>query len=437
MKKISILLVMAVLVGLFAGCTGAQTPPDTQPTTDPSVTDPVTEGPTTYTGVLYADFTGGSTLDEEFVKEFPFEYTGAPKTASELAVELSALTGLDFIVTVTEADGGLTVDWAKNSTLIAGLDGREQKEEFFFFDVYTLDLFMLDSLWRTLTGNLEVENIYYTMDGGKKLSLGFPSAIDNVQADEPYMGSAYYESRYIDPAGDHFAATEGTWRLDGASDTAYIEMDGRGGFIMYYASGAVENSGYMECADEYGDGALTYYMYSTDGELLCSFWFDSASRIHIGNEGGAVYILDGALVTGGEMNRYYDGNSGLVLYYPDVFSATGTLLPDGSVDFHTLWNTGMVYWVSPNPDGLTAADYIIGWGMTEAAVLDGNVLIGYGESVDHSGETVPAAFWLVIEDETVVHVKLLCTSEEEAVQWYREMHYPIFYVENGSTDAVG
>ena len=46
-----------------------------------------------------------------------------------------------------------------------------------------------------------------------------------------------------------FAATEGTWRLDGEEGTASIYMDGEGGFIAYYASGSVEASGYLEYVD--------------------------------------------------------------------------------------------------------------------------------------------------------------------------------------------
>lgn len=58
------------------------------------------------------------------------------------------------------------MDWAADSTLIAGLDDREQKEEFHFFDADSMRWFMMDSLWQTLKENFN-RDIYYTMNGVK------------------------------------------------------------------------------------------------------------------------------------------------------------------------------------------------------------------------------------------------------------------------------
>lgn len=51
---------------------------------------------------------------------------------------------------------------------------------------------MLDSLWRTLTENLDVTEVYYTMDGGEKLTLVGLNPVDTFPAEEPYKGSAFY-----------------------------------------------------------------------------------------------------------------------------------------------------------------------------------------------------------------------------------------------------
>lgn len=136
--------------------------------------------------VLYAVFSA------EDVREYPIEYTGAQKTAEELADELSELTGLDFIITISKNSDGWIVDWSADSTLVAGLHDREQKEEFFFFDQDTLSWFMMDSLWRTLTENLDTENIYYTMDGGKELVFTELYPVSEFPSDVPYMGSEFY-----------------------------------------------------------------------------------------------------------------------------------------------------------------------------------------------------------------------------------------------------
>lgn len=54
--------------------------------------------------------------------------------------------GIGFSIAAAPAPDGLAVDWAKDSTLVAGLDDRAQKEEFFMYDVESLSWFMMDSL---------------------------------------------------------------------------------------------------------------------------------------------------------------------------------------------------------------------------------------------------------------------------------------------------
>ena len=207
MKRLSILLALAILVCLFAACgsTPASAAPSSAAASAPassaaaSSEAPASSKPaessqsaaeSSHTNILYAVFYSNN------VKEYPVTYTGAKKTAEELAQELTKLTGLDFTITASKANDGLIVDWAADSTLIAGLDDREQKEEFFFYDADSLRWFMMDSLWRTLTENLDAENIYYTMDGGRELAFREMyrelSPVNVFPSDIPYLGSAFY-----------------------------------------------------------------------------------------------------------------------------------------------------------------------------------------------------------------------------------------------------
>ena len=267
MKKLCFFLTLAMLIGLLAGCG------DTEESTQ--------------TDILYAVF------NAKTVKEYPIEYTGEKNNAVLLANELTELTGLDFNITASKTDDGLIVDWAADSTLIAGLDNREQKQEFFFFDNVTLSWFMMDSLCRTLTENLGVENIYYTMNGGQKLVVRELYPVSEFASDIPYMGSEFY-SAHSNVQGDEvdfYGRTKGTWRLDGDTDAASIDMDGFGNFIMYYADGSVEASGYLACTD-IGNGELQYDCYTSEGELIVSFCFDSWTQIHLLNDAGSVYKLD-------------------------------------------------------------------------------------------------------------------------------------------------
>ena len=301
MKKLSVFLTLAMLFCLLAAC--GSTSSSSVPASSKPAESSQSAAESTQTDVLYAVFSA------EDVKEYPIEYTGAQKTAEELAHELSELIGLDFTITASKADDGWIVDWAADSTLVAGLDDREQKDEFFFFDYDSMSWFMMDSLWRTLTENLDAENIYYTMDGGRELVLEKMSPANVFPADIPYMGSEFYYA-HADVRGDEenpYARISGLWRLDGMTDTASIEMDGFGGFTMYYASGSVEAVGYLECTDEYGNGDYRYDCYTAEGELIASFYFDSDTQLHIGNEDETVYLLDAQTAYQGFPQAAYQG----------------------------------------------------------------------------------------------------------------------------------
>ncbi len=289
-KIILAMLTLLLCLSLTAcGGTGKSTESETSSTSSTEDnTAESTDDETAQSDILYAVF------GAEDVKEYTIEYTGAPKNAEELAKELSELTGLDFFITADKTDDGWIVDWSADSTLIAGLNGREQKEDFFFFEHDSLSWFMMDSLCRTLTENLEAENIYYTMDGGKKLVLKEISLVKEFPSDIPYMGSEFYKA-HSDERGDDgtlYACTKGVWRLYGEADSASIEMDGLGGFIMYYASGSVEAVGHIDCIDESGNGDFRYDLYTEDNVLICGFYFDSDTQFHLAGNDSLVYIQD-------------------------------------------------------------------------------------------------------------------------------------------------
>lgn len=138
---------------------------------------------------LYADFSCGG---DGVIEQYELGYDGE-LTVQILADGLSALTGLDFTID-GETDGadGYAIDWSADSTLVAGLDDREQNEHFHFYDVDSLSWFMMDSLCRTVRENLKAENVYFTMNGGEMLEL--PDMADGFKLleDDPYQGSAAY-----------------------------------------------------------------------------------------------------------------------------------------------------------------------------------------------------------------------------------------------------
>lgn len=178
-----------------------------QPSTDAASPD---SDDKTYYLTLYADFSGSSTsepgnLDDHIrdIKVGPLPIENEPASPSliafYLADELSAWTGLDFTLNDVRFDeDSITVDWSKNSTLISGLDDREQKDDFHFYDAVSLNWFMMDSLAMTLKNNLSITTVYYCSDGQP---ITFPNPEDmaaqglsELAVDQPYEGSAFFRA---------------------------------------------------------------------------------------------------------------------------------------------------------------------------------------------------------------------------------------------------
>ena len=314
------LLAAAMLLSLAACSGGEQATPETE-----------SSGQGESNGqkiTLVADFSSGSEQAEEYDLIQRETRTMEEATPEAMAQALSEWSGLDFTLnSAAVEDGAVTVDWAVDSTLVAGLDDREQKEEFHFYDIDSLRWFMMDSLYSTLTANLGEVEVYYTMDGGQDLAFDELYPVNVFPADTPYLGSPFYFA-HAGGQGEmdevDFSRTEGVWRLDGEEGTASIYMDGEGGFIAYYASGSVEAAGYLEYVDEYGDGNGRYDMY--DGELgwINGFYFDSDTQIHMGNNDGPVYIrVDGEPAE--------NPAPGALMYSPGF---TGTTPVETNNDFH-------------------------------------------------------------------------------------------------------
>ena len=259
MKKRSIFLTLAILICLLSACGRASSSGDSASSKQAKPLQ--SEEESTQTDILYAVFSA------EDVKEYPIEYTGNKKTAEELAGELTGLTGLDFFITASKTDDGWIVDWAADSTLIAGLDDREQKEEFHFFDQDSLCWFMMDSLWRTLTENLNAENIYYTMDGGRELFFEELYSVNVFPSDIPYMGSEFYFA-HADVRGDDEqdeqvcqpdaqSAYQGFWEYP---DGTILEISNAGWWNTYMAD---EFTPFAGGPVEYDEEAV--YLMNDDG----------------------------------------------------------------------------------------------------------------------------------------------------------------------------
>lgn len=212
---------------------------------------------------LYADSyvsDGGDVPRDEQVKQYEYGYSGR-LYPDILAEGLTNLTGLNFAINSSESyKDGILVDWAANSTLVAGLDDREQKQDFFFYDADSLSWFMMNSMAMTIQKNFEVENVYFSMDGGKDLSLPRLSNSTNIfPKDVPYMGSAFYiahqdvkgdvnENTNANNKGSSASNNEpewwGTYKTNTTSELTITNYDGNS--LMFSLTSSDVQSGSVE-----------------------------------------------------------------------------------------------------------------------------------------------------------------------------------------------
>lgn len=195
-KLLAILMAAALLLGL-AACrdkNGEETDEKTTTAANESTTN-LGDGNAVLTLVAVRSLQAGA----EGIEEYSYAYDdseGDGPSVQDMADGLDELTGLDFTLQGEAIEGDIiTIDWSKDSTLVANLDDRQQKEEFHFFDYDSLAWFMLDSLWQTIIKNMPKmaeQDIYFTMNGGKSLKLPNLSPPMDFTLETPYMGSAFY-----------------------------------------------------------------------------------------------------------------------------------------------------------------------------------------------------------------------------------------------------
>jgi hypothetical protein len=218
-QAITLVFCVTLLLLSLAAC---NTAPATPGTTTPGAIEPGEALAVT----LVADFRNGSSeLDQ---REIPWEYEGDLDIAT-LATALSDATGLDFFVDGKIEGDKAFVAWLNTSTLVAGLDDREQNEDFFFYDATSLNWFMLDSLAGTIKKNIpEIKEVYYSGEDGEPLVCSNPEDMAAqglvLPVDQYYESSAFFLAHAdgrgeIDDEGD---AGEGRGDLiDDADDPAY------------------------------------------------------------------------------------------------------------------------------------------------------------------------------------------------------------------------
>lgn len=214
------------------------------------------------TATIYTDISGGNQSDTvQFVKEHSYEYSGE-LTVEKLAGALTEITGLKFTVSSEKVSDGIKIDWSSSSSLIAG-PGDVQKPEYFFYESTSLMWFMLDSLYKTVTENLGIEKVYYSVNGEASYVNPDLYYISELPADSEYMGSVFYKA-HSDVKGDDDAADgDVSWWGDYSSGgnflsipTYRINEEGDGWFLFGFTT--ADGKTFEGTAGEYASGQATY-----------------------------------------------------------------------------------------------------------------------------------------------------------------------------------
>ncbi len=294
LKKILIMTLALLLAFSLVACESAPSSDTDDPVEndqkDPTEDKDPIEEKEPVEGTLYGNFSTGSTYqDKEDYQKTKTEMFDEI-TVESLSEALTEWTGLQFIYNDVTMEGDtITIDWDGESTFVTGDAPIPQKDEFHFFDAFSLRWFMLDSLHDTLMANLDVTAIYYTMEG-ETISIVDFTMPAGLSFEGPYQGSPYYFQ--AEGAGGEFGQIVGTWSIDGDTSSAYIMFDEDGTYRAFYASGISEYFGYLEPVD--GEGSFaTYEAYDIDGVFVDTFVFEDAATFTSQNTDHNYKKIDG------------------------------------------------------------------------------------------------------------------------------------------------
>jgi hypothetical protein len=218
--------------------------------------------------------------------------------AFTMAEGLSEWTGLNFAlngVTLNSDDDSVTVDWSKDSTLIAGLGDGPQKDEFRMADAVSLNWFMMDSMAMTLKKNLDyVTAVYYRSDG-KPITFTNPEdmaaqGLPELPIDQSYEGSAFFVSH----AGNGGDDIGGEGRGDLIEETVP-----NGGFPPFAPDGFVVEDGLL-------------YSVNAEGEKKQA---EGAEVVEAETEGGKIYWLAADPEAGGSNEGLYKDWAGGIYFF--------------------------------------------------------------------------------------------------------------------------
>ncbi len=197
-------------------------------------------GSASQTTTLYAVLNAGDADGNgAIINEYPLSYEG-DLTVEVLAKGLSDLTGYNFNAKSLAGSEIFTVDWAMDSSIFTDLSADQPKDEFMLDSPNDIRWFMLDSLWLSVSKNLNQSQISFTMNGGLPFDAGlYP--LTSFVPNQPYLGSHIYrQSASAANTGinqtdsGQIAAMVGNWY---DQEGNYYQIDEYGNAFYYNAAG--------------------------------------------------------------------------------------------------------------------------------------------------------------------------------------------------------
>lgn len=161
--------------------------------------------------------------------------------------------------------------------------------------IFTVSLFMLAAI----TGCGNEENSSVKQNSAAETMVTEVTEEVSEETTEPEKATDASTTQVTEPETDtdvDCSSIAGDWYFDGDPDAAHISISSKGTFTAYYASGNIENTGYIKYETAEGEETETnwYVLYTDDDEYFISFEDDGSYQkldLYARGNGSPHYVL--------------------------------------------------------------------------------------------------------------------------------------------------
>lgn len=123
-------------------------------------------------------------LDENEIKTNDFSFIGGSVTPERIAAGLAGWTGLSFRITAEtdKAAKRITVNFLPDSTFVKGEIPDKLTTGFAFDDIKTVQIFMMNSICKTIRENMGGYDVFFTANGEDIATLDIAKGLNSETA---------------------------------------------------------------------------------------------------------------------------------------------------------------------------------------------------------------------------------------------------------------